>query len=294
MTEKMGGWRLGLVGWPLEHSLSPQIHSAALAALHQKGDYCLIPVPGGKTAGLVHVLDGMRRGDWDGLNVTIPFKEMVMGCLDDLSPAARIMGAVNTVVISGDGLRGENTDAEGFARDLGVGFGEDFLQFAGVALILGAGGAARAAAFALAIRGWKVTLAARRPRQAQGVAASLFHLGSPLDWIPLTKDALMGIQPDLIINATPVGMWPDVRKSPWPPNVPLPVGAALYDLVYNPAETAFLGQGRRAGLACRSGAGMLTAQAALSFEHWTGIWPPLPEMAAALEGALRKKTKGAV
>jgi shikimate dehydrogenase len=104
----------------------------------------------------------------------------------------------------------------------------------------------------------------------------------------------MGIQPDLIINATPVGMWPNVRKSPWPPNVPLPVGAALYDLVYNPAETAFLGQGRRAGLACRSGAGMLAAQAALSFEHWTGIWPPLPEMAAALEGALRKKTKGAV
>jgi shikimate dehydrogenase len=286
-------YRLGLVGFPLEHSLSPVMHLAALRALSLEGDYRIYPIPPGsddksKLAGLMQAL---RAGQVTGLNVTIPYKRTVLPMLDDLTPGAAAIGAVNTIFRQGRRLVGDNTDAPGFLEDL-----DDFLGANGgraslgqpgcqSALILGAGGAARAVANALRERGWPVLIAARRLGQAEALIQRLSSAGvdSNLQAMPLEAAALEGRRDEisLIVNATPLGAPPQVESSPWPDEVPLPHGARIYDLVYNPPETPLMRRARRAGLPARSGLGMLAAQAALSFQRWTGQAAPRRVMQAA-------------
>ncbi len=267
--------RLYLLGYPLTHSRSPEIQNAALqkAGLND-WRYELLPTP---PEALPQAVARIRRADCAGGNVTIPHKESVIPLLDALTPAAQAIGAVNTLFKRDGQLWGDNTDAEGFWLDLCHAFGD---LPAGEALLLGAGGAARAVAYALARRGWRVTVAARRAVQAETLCADLTPVARSalrplaLDAIPSAignrKSKIVNHQsPLLIVNCTPVGMHPHVAASPWPEGVPFPAGARLYDLVYNPEETQLMREARAAGLPAVNGLGMLYAQAALAFRRWT-------------------------
>jgi shikimate dehydrogenase len=296
--------KLGLIGFPLEHSLSPAIHQAALAVLGIPGEYKLYPIPpspDGEKA-LVDILEKLKRGELHGLNVTIPHKQAAFARANDLTRAARQIGAVNTLYARSSRIIGHNTDAQGFRRDLRHLLGS--LAIAGDALVLGAGGSARAVVYALLSDGWRVTLAARRLEQAQHLAARFY--GSPLSrkgQVESGSVSAIELQPDpirnflsqrgaplLVVNTTPAGMAPHADASPWLEEIPLPEGAYIYDLVYNPAETNLVRSARLAGLPSLNGLGMLVHQAALAFERWTGQSAPLQVMAAAAEAALENKT----
>lgn len=289
---------LGLIGFPVEHSLSPQLHNAALRALGLRGEYRLYPVPilPNGEAKLKGIVDKMRRGDIDGLNVTIPHKQSVISLLDDLTRTARDIGAVNTIVYHKGRLLGDNTDTPGFLNALNsfldLNLQPEANSFQSV-LLLGAGGSARAVAYALAQAGWKVVVAARRLEQAQKLAHHLNQCFTdfsqphadlhPIAPMPLTPDTLAQTSANLIVNATPVGMYPHIAFSPWMEEVSFPSHAAVFDLVYNPQETSLVRQAHNQGLPATNGLGMLVEQAALSFELWTRLPAPRSIMYTALD-----------
>jgi shikimate dehydrogenase len=285
-------FRLGLTGYPLGHSLSPKIHAAALTACGLTGDYSLFPVHPSDPTGLARLLARLRAGELTGLNVTIPHKQAVIPFLDELTETAQSIGAVNTIACENGRLIGHNTDAPGFLSDLknflksqkSLVEGQDYqlpvtnYQFA---LVLGAGGSARAVVYALANAGWTVALAARRPEQARELVESLKIARSHCEVI--TFEQIQSTDMDLIVNTTPLGMTPNLDASPWPEGVPFPDGAVLYDLVYNPRETCLVREARAAGLPATTGLGMLVEQAALAFEIWTGYRPPRTELWQTVE-----------
>ena len=298
----------GLIGFPLEHSRSPAIHTAALAALGLPGEYRLYlipPLPAGREE-LKLLLDRLREGEINGLNVTIPHKQAVLPFLDSLTSTAQTIVAANTLFMQDGRLIGDNTDAAGFMADLnrlapGV-FGSQK-----IALVLGAGGSASAIIYALLQAGQKVVITARRLEQALEIverfSAGIQPPGSSRqaspdpNLAPSVEISAIGIEslPDLIseyashiglvVNTTPLGMAPHVQASPWPDDLPFPPKATVYDLVYNPIETRLVAQASRAGLLAFTGLGMLVEQAALSFERWTGQPAPrLAMFAAAARG----------
>jgi shikimate dehydrogenase len=300
-------YALGLIGYPLEHSFSPVLHAAALQALGLVGEYSLYPTPplpeGEKL--LQGWLSGVREGELHGLNVTIPHKQNVQPYLEQCSETAQAIGAVNTITSHGGRLTGENTDAPGFYHDLQASLlGVD--PPAGRALVLGAGGSARAVVYALRQAGWRVVVAARRLKQAEELVNQLQHttpgkpMKSRLRAIALEKERLKdmlfgrrakssaGGAIDLIVNTTPAGMWPDVEGNPWPKGLALPGGAAIYDLVYNPTQTSLIQRAGAAGLQTANGLGMLVEQAALAFELWIGLEAPRAAMRLAIEQALNQ------
>jgi shikimate dehydrogenase len=290
---------LGLIGFPLEHSLSPRLHQAALHACHLEGEYRLYPIPPGeeRPIRLERLLDLLRRGEIQGLNVTIPLKVEVIAFLDDLSPAARNIGAVNTLYYEGNQLVGDNTDAAGFLADLERHF-KPLAVSPSNALVLGAGGAARAVTCALLQSGWHVTVAARRIEQAHELIRALRESsnqrvsvdrplgveGGEVSALSLDSRSMRAYAEfSLIINATSVGMAPKNLESPWPAGLPFPRGAFVYDLVYNPTETVLVHQARHSGLQAINGLGMLVEQAALAFERWTKVAAPRHEMLMAVK-----------
>ncbi len=273
--------QLGLVGWPLGHSLSPVLHEAALVAHQRKGAYRLYPLhPDEAESGLQSLLAQMRAGEIRGLNVTIPYKQTVIPMLDQLTPTAQSVGAVNTIYVSNGQLIGDNTDAEGFYQDL-----EPVLPPyipPGTALVLGAGGAARAVVYSLLVHGWQVVVAARRLKQAEELAEEFSELGSISGGL-LSEMASMDLTDvKLIVNATPMGMSPNVESSPWPATLPFPADAVVYDLVYNPGVTTLMRQAQEAGLKAVSGLGMLVGQAALAFSRWLEVSHPVAVMTEAI------------
>jgi shikimate dehydrogenase len=268
-------FQLGLIGYPLGHSLSPKLHTAALQACNLAGNYSLFPVSMDDPAGLSDLLQRVRADEIAGLNVTIPYKQTVIPFLDELTPTARSIGAVNTIFLRENKLIGDNTDAAGFLADLNA----SLLKDASIidnrqstignrksALVLGAGGSARAVVYALHQAGWNVTVAARRLEQSNELARQFggIKLQEYNDQTFQHSDA------QLIVNTTPVGMSPATNDSPWPLGLPFPKGASVYDLIYNPQETLLVKQARAAGLQAANGLGMLVEQAALAFELWTG------------------------
>lgn len=278
-------YRLGLIGYPLGHSLSPTIQQAALQAMCLPGEYRLYPIeplPQGQSA-LVRLIERMRRGELDGLNVTIPHKPSVVPLLDELTPTAAGIRAVNTIYRDGSRLFGDNTDAPGFLTNL------ERLEITrpGRALVLGAGGSARSVVYALAKRGWQVQIAARQLAQAQALAEDVMQVdssGAPPTATNLSYAGILtGLPVDLIVNTTPVGMSPLLEANPWPAGLPLPEGAFVYDLIYNPAETQLLSAARQAGLNTANGLETLVEQAALSLQCWTGQPVPRQAMWQSLE-----------
>ena len=289
-------YSFGLIGYPLGHSLSPQIHGAALHALGISGEYTLYPVSPlleGQTQ-LTALLDRVRQGQVHGLNVTIPHKQNVIPLLDKLTTAAQTIGAVNTIWRRDGKLFGDNTDAPGFWGDLQrlmVSLAESSeshsaSSISNSALILGSGGGARAVVYALLSQGYRVTISARCDDQSQAetLRQDLSAVSNQIEIICLETDpqSLDSYQFSLLVNCTPVGMHPHEEACPWPAELSLPQNAVVYDLVYNPRETMLVQQARAAGLTAATGLGMLVEQAALAFERWTGREAPRRVMRAAV------------
>jgi shikimate dehydrogenase len=277
---------VGLMGHPVAHSRSPMMHNAAFATLGLNWCYVPLPVPpeavGEAVRGLVAL--GFR-----GANVTVPHKEAVLPYLDAVDPAAAALGAVNTLVIdrsSDDGshVMGHNTDVSGFLTALRAG---GFDPIAKRAVVVGAGGAARAVVYALLSAGIAtVTVLNRTPERAAALIADLMSHAETtvLHCAPLTLKSLVETTraADLLVNATTVGMGPHERASVWPDDVPMPAALTVMDLVYRPRQTRLLAQAGSAGAHPIDGMGMLVHQGALAFDLWTDHAYDLEEIVVAM------------
>lgn len=268
----------GLIGDPVTHSLSPVIHNAAFADLELDYAYLAFCV---KRHGLGEALAGLKTLGVRGLNVTIPHKGAVLPFLDELDDVAGAIGAVNTVVIENERLKGYNTDAPGFSRVLAeAGFNPTGKKVA----VLGAGGAAAAAVYALAKTASEVVVLTRRASLEKGRALSL-RFGPRVRAAELGKieEVLTGTH--LLVNTTSVGMSPNIDETLVPARLLRP-GLTVFDAVYNPPETRLLREARAAGCPAISGLEMLLHQGALSFELWTGQSPSIDIMRRAASGIL--------
>lgn len=269
----------GVIGDPVRHSLSPALHNAAFAHLSLDWIYVAFEVPAGEGSGAVAA---MRMLGVKGLSVTMPHKDDVAAACDELSPSAALLGAVNCVRRQGDRMIGENTDGAGFLRSLRTQVGVDA---AGLhAVVLGAGGAARAVIAALASGGASVTVVNRSAPAAERAAAVGTAAGATAGHDSAIDVMVGGIaaarDADLVVNATPLGMRP---------SDPMPIDPALLgsrqvvvDLIYRPERTPLLDAAAQAGATTLNGVGMLLFQAAEQFRMWTGHDAPVDVMAAAV------------
>jgi shikimate dehydrogenase len=279
--------RFAVIGDPVAHSRSPAMHAAAYRALGLAHAYEALRVPAGD---LPDVLADLRRGAYDGLNVTVPHKERVLALVDDLDPSARRVGAANTLLRSGaTRIVAHNTDAPALAAELRLLSGPGTAWPGGRALVLGSGGAARAAVAAFAelgvgeivVRARAFEDAARRERFVAAAPAPV--VAEPWRSSAASESGMVGV-----VQATSAGMTgADSGKVAadvvaW--NA-LPDGAVAIDVVYGPRETPFLHAARVRGLRCDHGLGMLARQGALAFELWLGVPAPLEVMRAALDRA---------
>lgn len=272
---------VAVLGWPVRHSLSPVMHNAAFAEAGLDLVYLALPVPPDDLGSVVAALGSIEAV---GANVTVPHKVAVADLCDDLTEEARLVGAVNTLAWSADGLLGDNTDATGLrdalATDVAPQPGER-------ALLVGTGGAARAAAVAVGRLGLEVTVAGRRPDAAVEVARLAARAGSPgsdgCDLADETTLAAAVAQARVVVNTTPLGM---AGESLPPACHVLEADQVAYDLVYAPPRTPFLVDAEQRGATAHNGLGMLVGQAAASFERWTGHPAPRAAMAAAVRDAL--------
>ena len=278
----------GIFGYPLAHSLSPAFQQAAFNHYGMDARYIAWETP---PDALEAEVAKLRGGDFIGANVTIPHKRSVMDFLDEIDPLAQAIGAVNTIVKIDGKLIGRNTDAQGFLRPLkeDAGFDPEGKR----ALLLGAGGAARAAAFALCQeRVATLAIANRTPQRAEALAAELRgNAATTLSALSLADPALedIALQSDLIVNSTSVGM----RHADAEGQTPLsggaiPHDAVVMDMVYNPQHTPLLAAARSAGARAVGGMPMLIYQGAAAFEMWTAKPAPIEAMFAAGNVALMR------
>ena len=271
----------GIIGYPLGHSISPAFQQAAIDFYGMDARYVVWETP---TEDLPQRIQALRAPDTLGANVTVPHKEAVRPYLDRLVDAAQRTGAVNTIVSRDGALEGHNTDVTGFQRALKEDGGFD--PAGKRALLLGAGGAARAVAYALVEAGvTSIAIANRTVERAQRLVDAL---GSDaiLEAVSLERAALASQDGwDLIVNCTSLGMLHGLSEgqSPLHSDV-IPSHALVYDLVYNPQETPLLRQAREAGARTLGGLPMLVYQGAESFQLWTGKEAPLKVM---FDAALR-------
>lgn len=264
---------LAVIGNPVWHSLGPAMHNAALQKLGLNYIYLALDVKNVGTA-----IEAMRELGFRGYSVTVPHKETVIQFLDRLDPLAEKIGAVNTVVNNDGCLEGYNTDASAAIGSL-----KKRIPLKGkkVALV-GAGGVARAIAFALKQEGAFVTLFDLVPQKAESLAKAV---GCPC----LLLKELQSFEADVLINATPVGMFPNINESPVNKSV-LKNYSVVFDVVYNPAETLLLKQAKAAGCKTVSGFEMFVEQGAEQFRLWTGREPPIKLMQKTVWRALKAKT----
>ena len=275
-----------VIGWPLGHSLSPVIQQAAFGALHLDATYVAIPTPPGNER---LRFDEVRRGELSGLNVTIPHKHAAFHAMDSHTAAARKLGAVNTIIRDNGQLRGDNTDLHGFAESLRT-FGQFDPTGANV-VVLGAGGAARAAVYALADSQAKSMVIANRTLQrAQSLAATVTDTSGPeIRTSTLNANQLEDeiSRSTLLVNTTSVGMMggPDPDMSPINPTW-LHKRLLVFDIVYRPTITPLLHAAELTGARTLGGLEMLVLQGAASFKQWTGEDPSLDAMFGAGRAAL--------
>ncbi|WP_430910779.1 shikimate dehydrogenase [Methylobacterium sp. sgz302541] len=264
--------RAFVVGHPIAHSRSPVIHGHWLAEHGIEGSYERIDVA---PADFPAFFAGLREGRHAGGNVTIPHKEAAFRLADDLSETARRIGAVNTLVVSEDGrVRGDNTDAAGFIANLreSKGLAPD-APLSGQAVVLGAGGTARAVAVALLDAGIGTVLVANRNLERGRELAAI----DPARIRPIGWDGIGALLPETtyLVNTTPLGM---TGQAPLDLDIaPLPGEAVVADVVYAPLETALLARARALGLRTADGLGMLLHQAVPGFEAWFGVRPAVTD-----------------
>ena len=273
--------RLGIFGWPVEHSKSPAMHESAARALGIPLVYEKFPVA---PEDLESAVREKHEAGIDGYNLTVPHKQAVIPLLDRTSEEAQAIGAVNTVVRTDVGYIGHNTDARGFVRSLE----EGGLQLDGLRVsIVGAGGAARAGIVGLANAGASsIAVVARRPEQAEALVESLSpHVDASLRAHALVDAREPFAESDLLVQATSATLGSNPEAGVFAASLPidaLPGTAAVVDMVYQPLRTAVLERAEARGLHTIDGLGMLLHQGAIAFEMWTGKAPPLDVMRAAL------------
>jgi len=276
-----------LIGDPVEGSLSPAMMNAAFRALGLNDIYVAVRVP---EKLLADAMAGIRKMDIAGMNVTIPHKITVMKFLDELDETAISAGAVNTIKNRQGEMVGFNTDGEGALRNLEKKIGKvDGKK----ALLLGAGGAARAIAFSLAKAGAELTIANRTLSRARELALAIEHtLGTKVSFVPLEQAKLRAAikDSDILINATSVGMRPEKDKTLVTAEM-MHENLVVHDIVYKPLQTRLLREAKKAGARTIDGLGMLVQQGALAFEIWTGKRAPVKVMEAAARLELGKVAK---
>jgi shikimate dehydrogenase len=273
-----------VIGWPVRHSLSPALVNAAFAAVGADWVYLALEVPEGRAADAV---DAMRVLGLGGLNVTMPHKAAVHDAVDERTPVASALGAVNCVFWRGDRLVGDNTDAAGFLDALRLDDGVD--PVGRRCVVVGAGGAGRAVVRALGEAGaTDVAVVNRTPEPAARAAA----LAGAVGRVGSVDDVAAA---DIVVNATPVGMLgAGTSPSSALPALPLDTaalhaGQAVVDLVYHPEVTPLLAAASERGAVAISGLGMLVHQAAHAVRRWTGEDPPIDAMRSAARRELARR-----
>lgn len=272
---------VGLIGHPVGHSKSPEMINRAFRACGLPFVYLAFDVPPSE---LGTAVSGMRALGFRGWNVTIPHKVAVLEYLDEVEETAREIGAVNTVVSRDGRLIGYNTDSEGYLRSL---VDETGLELAGQkVLILGAGGAARAVAHALAVAGVEsITIANRTREKAERLAESLSRKVDARAVSLSELERVVG-ETTLLLQTTSVGMYPETEAIPIDPSL-LHDRMTVSDLIYRPRKTLLLREAEARGARIHGGLGMLLHQAALAFEKWMGKPAPVDVMREALEEAMK-------
>jgi len=260
----------GIIGDPIEHTMSPVMHNAAFQKLGL--DFVYLPFQVKKEA-LSRAVDGVRALNIKGLNVTIPHKVAIIPFLDKLDPLAEKIGAINTIVNDGGVLTGYNTDATGFLQALL----EQGVEPEGkTTVILGAGGASRGISFILAERGAHLAILNRQSGRAEELAQRIAQVfEKDITALTLGEENLAKVlaKADILVNTTSVGMNPDIDKTPVPAGLLKP-GLIVFDIVYNPVQTRLLKEAEAAGAKTINGLDMLVWQGALAFEKWTGQKAP--------------------
>ena len=271
----------GIIGNPVAHSLSPAMHNSAFAALGENRVY--LPF---QSDNLQEAVVGLCGLGIEGASVTIPFKEEVVEFVDEIDPVAAKIGAVNTLVVRKENGRkrifGANTDWLGGNRALA----EQIELRGSRAVILGAGGAARAIGFGLLEAGSSVEIRSRTESRGRELARQL-----ACPWSPLGDYPAAGA--DILINSTSVGMEPDVQKSPIDAEL-LSSFKVVMDIVYAPLQTKLLQDASAAGCSCINGLEMLLYQGVAQFELWTGLDAPVEVMREALHRGVAGQTDKSV
>nr|HID57794.1 shikimate dehydrogenase [Desulfobacterales bacterium] len=255
----------GIIGNPVEHSMSPLIHNLAFRRLGMNAVYLPFLVQDIKGA-----IYGIRAFQIRGMSITIPFKTEIIKYIDEIDDTARAIGAINTIRFTEDRITGFNTDWLGVVRSI-----QEFLPIKDRKfVVLGAGGAARAVLFGLKKEGGNPIIVNRTPAKGEMLSREFECPFFPLNQI----DDLQG---DCLINTTPVGMFPDIDKSPVPGKVLSRFGFVL-DIIYNPLKTKLLKEAEKRGAVAINGVKMFVYQGAEQFKAWTGKEPPVKEMENAV------------
>ena len=278
---------VGVIGWPIQHSLSPPMHNAAFRTLGLNWVYVAFGVHPNNVGAAI---TGMRGLGIRGLNVTIPHKAAVVSHLDEISPTSRQLGVVNTIVNADGYLHGDSTDGAGFIRALeeaGEGITDNRV------VLIGAGGSARAVALAAAQEQPEELVIVNRTPQRAVELAKLVRAAGGLEAVrSIALDspevARVVSSADVIIDATPVGMYPHTDVAPVISPEWLRPCQLVCDLTYNPRDTVLLQAAREAGARILDGTGMLVHQGAIAFEQWTGQEAPVEVMRLALLEALER------
>ncbi len=275
---------VGLFGHPVKQNLSAIMHDAAFNALGMSWRYTLRDVEPGRVAEAVR---RVRGEGWVGWNVTIPHKLEIVASMDRLSPEAAIIGAVNTVQVTPKGLMGHNTDGVGCVMALRQETGQGA---AGLRVVqIGGGGAGRAVAVYLAMEGAReIDLYDADLARSQEVAALLASSFPRVRARALSRDALPQAvaAAELVVNATPIGMWPNVEAEPPIDPTWLSSGILVYDIINNPPKTRLVKAAEERGCRVLGGLPMLVMQGALAFQLWTGREAPADVMREAAERAV--------
>jgi shikimate dehydrogenase len=282
----VGATRLaGVIGWPISHSLSPRLHGYWLTEYGIDGQYLPLPV---QRENFATVLNGLLGAGFRGVNVTVPHKEAAFALAHEADSTAKAAGAANLLLFAENGrLEARNTDVEGLCASLVDSLGTDFLSEKS-AVLIGAGGAGRAAILALDALGARTILLASRDRARADVLAAAFvgNLRATLSTVSLPDLSGALGEPSILVNATSGGMKNQAPLDFDPGK--LPKLCVVCDLVYNPLDTGLLMRAKAAGLRTVDGLGMLMHQAVPSFEAFFGI---KPKVTAALRNALEEALK---